>query len=644
VTRSDEGRQAGGPSLRLRLRFAFDNTLSRGPAALIVWLALATGVMIVLAVGLILAVGGTPKGSGLRDVLWNVAFQALVPNPPGDISTPWQYLVVMLLVTVASLAMVSILIGLLSATIQSRVETLRRGRIPIIASGHTVILGWSDQVFDIVSGLVAANKHHRKSVIAILGEADKVEMEEEIRRRVTSMGSTRVVCRRGSPTQHADLDLVSPQTSRSIIILPGDDVLMPDAATLKTILALTGAPNRRPEPYYIVGVLRRERNLEIAKMIGGDEVQMVLSGRAIARVIAQTCRQVGLSIVYTEFLDPSGDQIYFREEPALVGLTYAETVSAYEDSAVMGIRPRGGTALLNPPMETILRDGDEVIAISADVDSVRLSGAGEPVVQTDAIDTGPPGRRAPERTLILGWNWRAGTIVRQLDAFVAPGSAITVAAQSDGAESAVEGLSREMQRQRIRFEAAETANRTVLEGLLAEPYEPYDHVVVLSYSDDFDTQRADALTLLTLMHLRAIADTHSYGFSLVSEMMDVRNRDLAGRARADDFIVSDRLISLILTQVSENRAMVAVLQDLVDPAGAEIYLKPAGEYVKSGVPVSFYTVVEAARRRGETAIGYRLQALVDDASRAFGVVVNPRKSEPVTFSKGDRVIVVAEDQ
>ena len=169
-------------------------------------------------------------------------------------------------------------------------------------------------------------------------------------------------------------------------------------------------------------------------------------------------------------------------------------------------------------------------------------------------------------------------------------------------------------------------------------------MVVLSYSDDFDTQRADALTLLTLMHLRTIADTHGYGFSLVSEMMDVRNRDLAGRARADDFIVSDRLISLILTQVSENRAMVAVLQDLVDPAGAEIYLKPAGEYVKSGVPVSFYTVVEAARRRGETAIGYRLQALVDDRSRAFGVVVNPRKSAPVTFSEGDRVIVVAEDQ
>jgi voltage-gated potassium channel Kch len=644
MARSDEGTQAGGSSLSLRLRYALDNTLSHGPAALIVWLALATGVMIVLAVVLILAVGGTPKGSGLRDVLWNVAFQALVPNPPGDISTPWQYLVVMLLVTVASLAMVSILIGLLSATIQSRVETLRRGRIPIIASGHTVILGWSDQVFDIVAGLVAANKHRRKVVIAILGEADKVEMEEEIRRRVKSMGPTRVVCRRGSPTQHADLDLVSPQTSKSIIILPGDDELMPDAATLKTILALTGAPNRRPEPYYIVGVLRRERNLEIAKMIGGDEVQMVLSGRAIARVIAQTCRQVGLSIVYTEFLDPSGDQIYFREEPALVGRTYAEAVSAYEDSAVMGIRPLGGTSLLNPPMETILRDGDQVIAISADIDSVRLSGAGEPVIQPDAIDTGPPGRRAPERTLILGWNWRAGTIVRQLDAFVAPGSAITVAAQNEAARLEVETLSGEMQRQRIGFEAAETANRAVLEGLLAEPYEPYDHVVVLSYSDDFDAQRADAWTLLTLMHLRAIADAHGYGFSLVSEMMDVRNRDLAGRARADDFIVSDRLISLILTQVSENRAMVAVLQDLVDPAGAEIYLKPAGEYVKSGVPVSFFTVVEAARRRGETAIGYRLQALVDDQSRAFGVVVNPRKSAPVTFSEGDRVIVVAEDQ
>ena len=36
-------------------------------------------------------------------------------------------------------------------------------------------------------------------------------------------------------------------------------------------------------------------------------------------------------------------------------------------------------------------------------------------------------------------------------------------------------------------------------------------------------------------------------------MLDVRNRELAEVTQADDFIVSDKLVSLMLAQVSENK-------------------------------------------------------------------------------------------
>jgi hypothetical protein len=61
-----------------------------------------------------------------------------------------------------------------------------------------------------------------------------------------------------------------------------------------------------------------------------------------------------------------------------------------------------------------------------------------------------------------------------------------------------------------------------------------------------------------------------------------------------------------------------------------------------GQPLNFYTVVEAARLRGEVAIGYRLCADANDATKSYGVQLNPRKSQPVTFSGQDRVIVLAE--
>src|SRR5690606_10475962 len=102
-------------------------------------------------------------------------------------------------------------------------------------------------------------------------------------------------------------------------------------------------------------------------------------------------------------------------------------------------------------------------------------------------------------------------------------------------------------------------------------------------------------------HVRDIAGKKAAKVSIVSEMLDVKNRQLAEVTRADDFIVSDRLVSLMLAQLSEEKGLQPVFQDLFDPEGAEIYLKPAGEYVKLDAAVSFYTVLEASLRKGELA-------------------------------------------
>jgi len=122
----------------------------------------------------------------------------------------------------------------------------------------------------------------------------------------------------------------------------------------------------------------------------------------------------------------------------------------------------------------------------------------------------------------------------------------------------------------------------------------------------------------------------------------LRNRELANAAKVDDFIVSEQLVSLMMAQFSENAELFGVFSDIYDPEGSEIYLKPAGDYVAGGQAVNFYTVAEAARRRNETAIGYRLSSQASDAAKTYGVRTNPRKSETVTFGPQDKVIVIAE--
>jgi hypothetical protein len=239
---------------------------------------------------------------------------------------------------------------------------------------------------------------------------------------------------------------------------------------------------------------------------------------------------------------------------------------------------------------------------------------------------------------VLGWNHRVLQIARELDGYVAPGSAITVVTDDPAAIDGLEVLRTELANQALQFVRKSSSNRAVLDELDVAAYQ---HVLVISPIDRYDAQRADARTLVTLLHLRDIASIVGHPFSITSEMADIRNRSLAEVTRADDFIVSDRLISLLITQVAENKQLNAVFGDLFDAEGSEVYLRPITDYVATGRPVTVATIVEAARRLEEVAIGYRVRAESNDGSRAYGVHVNPRKSATVTFEPEDRVIVLA---
>ncbi|MFE3286138.1 NAD-binding lipoprotein, partial [Streptomyces sp. NPDC059233] len=66
------------------------------------------------------------------------------------------------------------------------------------------------------------------------------------------------------------------------------------------------------------------------------------------------------------------------------------------------------------------------------------------------------------------------------------------------------------------------------------------------------------------------------------------------------------------------------------------------DYVRAGSEVAFATVVEAARRRRECAVGYRLRARAATGPD-FGVRINPDKRRRVRFGEDDSVIVLAEE-
>jgi voltage-gated potassium channel Kch len=621
-----------------RLRYRFDNTISRGAVALIGWLALVLLVLILASTLLVYLTGIAPAAGGARSdffqALWLGLMHTIDPGNVGGDTGSWPYLLTMLAVTAGGIVVFSTLIGVIFSGIDQKLADLRKGRSFVVEQGHTVIYGWSPEIFPVVSELVKANKSRGRACIAILAEEDKVEMEDEIRARVGRTGRTRVVCRTGDPINIEDIGIVNPNAARSIVVLP-PETEGADSRVIKTVLALTNNPDRGGEPYHIVSRIGSPENLGVARMVGREELRLVAVDDLIARITAQTCRQSGLSVVYTDLLDFGGDEVYFDREPRLAGHTFGEALVSYEACAVIGLRKENGRILLNPPAETEISAGDEIVLIAEDDSTIGLTQGPVPEIDAGAIRKAPPRERVPERTLILGWNDRASKIVSELDHYVQPGSEVTVVTP-DGAWPPPDlGV----RNQKLSSHAGDITDRRVLDGLGVAGY---DHVIVLGDPGGSDPNAVDANTLVTLLHLREISEQSGGRFSIVSEMLDVRNRELAEVTGADDFIVSDHLASLMMCQVSENRDLSTVFEGLISAAGSELYLKPATDYAKPGVPLNFYTMVEAARRRGEVAVGYRLAAQTADPAASYGVYLNPEKSRRVTFSEQDKLIVLAE--
>lgn len=623
-----------------RLRYKFDAFMSKGTVALISGLALVSFAFILVMSVLVSSTGIAPEGSeplNLFEAIWGVLMRTLDSGTVGG-DTGWTFRLTMLFVTFGGIFVVSTLIGLLSTGINTKLEDLRKGRSRVIETNHIVILGWSLQVFTLVSELALANANRSDTCIVILSEEDKVQMETALHETLGKLRRIRLVCRTGNPSDMADLGMVSIQTARSIIVLnPSHD--RADIQLVKTLLAITNIPRSIAQPYHIVAQVQNPKSLNVINLIGNQDIEVLLTNDLISRIVVQTCRQSGLSTVYMDLLDFSGNEIYFKEEPALQGQSYGHALLSYKNSTVIGIKRSDDAIQLNPPANTPLQAGEQLILISEDDDTIHLANHAEPPIDRQAIRCLERDPAKAENTLILGWNDRVSDIIQQLDDYVAPGSTVTVVAEFPEAEVDLSQEKFGLERQSVHYRQGDPTDHTVLQAL---DLKEYNHVIVLC-NPDLDPEHADAQTLVTLLHLRDISDRSHHDIQIVTEILDVRNQALAQVARPDDFVISEQIVSRLLAQVAEQKSLNAVFADLFGAEGSEIYLKSVDDYITVDYPVNFYTVVEAAKQRGESAIGYRCKTDANNLAKSYGVVINPPKDQLISFSPQDNIILLAEN-
>ena len=122
--------------------------------------------------------------------------------------------------------------------------------------------------------------------------------------------------REGDRRFKRDLEQLSLNTAKNIII---NQYSHETKDVSKSLLAILNRANRKKERYHIVTSVSQKEDAQLCKVIGRDEVEIIEPDDFLARLEAQTTRQPGLPIIYEDFFNFDGDEIYFKSEKSLFG-------------------------------------------------------------------------------------------------------------------------------------------------------------------------------------------------------------------------------------------------------------------------------------------------------------------------------------
>ena len=646
-------------TFRQRWRYRVDTFLAKGSSALFISLVFAFGaaILLIAALRLIFNLLVPNTEYSLAQQVWVIFLQLTDPgNMSQDNDSPTIVKTAAVVAGLTGVVIFSALIALLTTALDQAIAHLKRGHSQVLEEGHSLVLGWSPRVIEILRELVEANESEADPVVVILSEQSKEDMDEYLRTNFTDRRNTRLVTRSGATASVQALTRVSAGDAKSAIVLaacnPAASLqikLASDAMVIKTVLALESRMEDR-EDFTIVAEVFTDRNRQVVKDIAPESVSVIDAEEILAKIMVQTSRTSGLAVVYSELFSFEGCEMYFHNDPRWKGVRFDRLQYHFPDGVPIGIRNAEGEIVIRPGLDVVLDEDDEVLIIAEDDSTIEYRP--QPVMIPKARNV--PDRRIQqriERQLLLGWSYKAPIIIQEYADYVLEGSEVDVMVKDPPPklQETIQELDGKSENVRVRLIDQDPL---VCEDLEAMNPFSYNNVIILPQKPtmDIDLERIDSETIVVLLHLRKLLkelrDTGSeVETKLITEVLDSSNRELVSHAGVNDFIISNRMVSMIFAQISEEADIQRVYDNLFAEEGSEIYVKPTSLYFDE-LPVTcrFGDLMRVAQKRDEEiCIGFKLKALENDGEANYSVKLIPPKDEEVTLGEGDGLVVVSED-
>lgn len=457
------------------------------------------------------------------------------------------------------IAMVSFSGGIIAYVadgLSSFIEKAETGKGKLVVFDHLLILNWNVKVLELIAD--HAMDDHEQTIVVVVKEN-----REQIKAAIDSklyeipkkekLQNNPIVVFEGNIFSKQMLDQVCMQEAKTIVIFADENQsesqadYVEDITVIKTLMLLNNLTTN-PKQAIIVEVKQRETKKLIedtfqeSKLDGFPRVIPLMSDELMGKLIAQTLFYPSLHHVYNELMSSKGVEFY--SIPKQDTLAYLES----HNHAI--------------PIVTTQNRTFVVCEHQDDAAKKRL----HPRTSPATFQIKKVCNQSQQTIVIVGRNKKLDYILESIQAFEFDGDTKSHVVLMD-------------------FKSIQT-----MKDQLSE-LSHIDTILLLSdetsASDTLDTD-----VLIALLFLQEISKKHQA--KIILELLDPRHYDIAMSYQVDHTIISNRYVSHMISQISKNRELARLYDELLRYDGQdstsqtkEVYVYPAKNILDALFPLAF---------------------------------------------------------
>jgi Trk K+ transport system NAD-binding subunit len=521
------------------------------------------------------------------------------------------------------------IIAFLAAKVSNFITNLNKGKSTIIDTNHYVIIGWNANIFNIFAEIQTANLNQSKPTILCFNGLDNLEMRAMIDLEISKFKKIRVLTRSGDVYNIADLARTNAKNAKSVIIL--DDTVKKNFNIETTLLAVKkNIPNNNIP---IVVQFSNEDNIATLSDLMSNQLYPISKNKLISNVTSQAVRNKHISTVVLDFLDYDGDEVYFFKAGVFVGLTFKQVMLNLQSEMLIGVLTNNNKVVLNPDKNYIIQNEDQLIIIAEDDENI-LKLHDKPylseLLNVIAIKPRTESFEEPKSILVLGWSKLGQQIFDKTIQFLGAGSKVSFLYRKDFVTTIpnTENYSHE-----VSLIETNTNDQELLSNCLIA--NDFDIVLILGYDDYYSADVSDTYSMMKNLAVKKILETKKTSFStrIILQLNDGSKKDLISTNQESEFIVSDLLSALLITQLADNPKLWYVFEELFSNEGLKININHSDAYdpIKKE-EISVEDLLILALKKDETLIGYV------ENNQCY---LNPNKSKIINDITKTELIVIS---